>query len=107
MTNDPKDRHVLAAAVESGAQTIVTANLRDFPTSALTPHQIEALSPDAFLLRLLQQFSDEMKQIIIKQAQFLRNPPTTTDDLLAALSVHAPQFCQHVRSLLTSPNDED
>lgn len=35
MTNDPKDRHVLAAAVRSQSQIIVTQNLRDFPDEAL------------------------------------------------------------------------
>jgi predicted nucleic acid-binding protein len=29
MTNDPKDRHVLAAAVKSGARELVTFNLKD------------------------------------------------------------------------------
>ncbi|WP_206069184.1 PIN domain-containing protein [Kocuria sp. KD4] len=35
MTNDPKDRHVLAAAVRSRAELIVTSNQKDFPTTAL------------------------------------------------------------------------
>lgn len=31
MTNDPKDRHVLAAAVRANAEVVVTFNIRDFP----------------------------------------------------------------------------
>ena len=35
MTNDPDDRHVLAAAVRSHAELIVTYNRRHFPTQAV------------------------------------------------------------------------
>ncbi|MGH3168611.1 MAG: PIN domain-containing protein [Trebonia sp.] len=47
---DPKDRHVLAAAIKTGAQVIVTRNLKDFPAADLNPWDIEAKSPDAFVL---------------------------------------------------------
>ena len=50
MTNDPKDQHVLAAAVRADAAVIVTANLGDFPASALQPYDITAVHPDDFLL---------------------------------------------------------
>ena len=50
MRNHPKDRHVLAAAVRCGAQTIVTFNLKDFPADALAPWNVEAQSPDEFLI---------------------------------------------------------
>jgi predicted nucleic acid-binding protein len=33
LTNDPKDRHVLATAIRSSAQTIVTFNLKHFPST--------------------------------------------------------------------------
>ncbi len=47
MTNHPKDRHVLAAAVRCGAQVIVTFNLKDFPEDALTHWNVEAQSPNS------------------------------------------------------------
>jgi hypothetical protein len=47
---DPRDRHVLAAAIKAGAQVIVTANLKDFPAELLAPWNIEAKSPDDFVL---------------------------------------------------------
>jgi len=50
MTNDPKDRHVLAAAVVSGAQTIVTFNVKHFSKEALAAWNVEVQSPDEFLI---------------------------------------------------------
>ncbi len=50
MTNHPGDRHVLAACVRSSAHTLVTFNLKDFPAAALSPYDIEAKHPDAFVL---------------------------------------------------------
>jgi predicted nucleic acid-binding protein len=50
LSNDPKDRHVAAAALKSGAQTIVTFNLRHFPADSLAPFDIEAVHPDEFLV---------------------------------------------------------
>jgi predicted nucleic acid-binding protein len=49
LTNDPGDRHVLAAAVVGRADVIVTRNLRDFPSASLAPFDLEALDPDRFL----------------------------------------------------------
>lgn len=50
MTNDPKDRHVLAAAVRGGAEVLVTENLKDFPGSAAPPYGLDVLHQDEFLL---------------------------------------------------------
>ena len=46
---DPGDRHVLAAAIAGRADGIVTYNLKDFPTTNLAPHGIEAQHSDEFL----------------------------------------------------------
>jgi hypothetical protein len=55
VANDPKDRHVLAAAIVSHASVIVTSNLRDFSDTALTPFAIEAQSSDQFLTILADE----------------------------------------------------
>src|SRR5262245_45749695 len=54
MPINTKDRHVLAAAVASGSEIIVTQNLKDFPQHLLKPLEVEALSADDFLIH---QFS--------------------------------------------------
>jgi predicted nucleic acid-binding protein len=63
MSNHPKDRHVLAAAVRCGAQTIVTFNLKDFPADALAQWNVEAQSPDEFLIH---QYHLQPKVVIEK-----------------------------------------
>ncbi len=46
---DPKDRHVLAAAIKCSAQHIITHNHRDFPSDVLEEFDISTLTPDEFL----------------------------------------------------------
>jgi hypothetical protein len=102
MPNHPKDRHVLAAAVASGAQLIVTQNLRDFPADMLAPFSIEAWSPDAFLQQLFEQSPQDTVPALQKQAAALRNPPKTVEDILEALARHAPTFATRVRDCATA-----
>jgi hypothetical protein len=49
---DDGDRHVLAAAIEARAGTIVTFNLRHFPADMLAPFGVTARDPDSFLCGL-------------------------------------------------------
>lgn len=52
---DPDDRHVLAVAIECGADVLVTANLDDFPQVYLNQFGIEATHPDEFVFALLER----------------------------------------------------
>ena len=52
---DPADVHVLATAIASGAETIITLNLKDFPTRELSHHGVTARAPDAVLMDLWLQ----------------------------------------------------
>jgi hypothetical protein len=102
MTNDPKDRHVLAAAVRANIGLIVTDNLRDFPGAACAPYDIETQTADEFLSYALDQDPPAVVGAIRTMATKRRRPPTTPADLLAALSGPLPTFAGEAAPLLAS-----
>lgn len=65
---DPADRHVVEAALASGAALVVTANLRDFPQRLMAGLGLRAIHPDAFLLELHRAAPDAV-QGALAQAQ--------------------------------------
>lgn len=56
---DPDDRHVFATAIRTGAEHIVTENLRDFPDDALEPFGITAVTADDFLSSTFELYPGE------------------------------------------------
>lgn len=92
MTNDPKDRHVLAAAIHGQAALIVTANLKDFPAEALAPYGIEAVHPDEFLLDQLDLYPRQTIQCLQEQRAAYRSPSFTPPEFYNSLRHTAPQF---------------
>lgn len=98
MTNDEKDRHVLAVAVMSKSQVIVTSNIQDFPLAALDPFGIEAQTPDEFLTHLLDLNPRSLVKILTEQAQDLDNPPMSVQEVLEDLALHAPGFVDIISS---------
>jgi hypothetical protein len=96
MTNHPKDRHVHAVAVHASASTIVTANLKHFPASALDPHSIAAQSPDDFLCSLLKPAAQAIAQVLRQLVIEYRSPPLSIDQLLASLAKNAPTFAERL-----------
>jgi predicted nucleic acid-binding protein len=85
---DPDDCHVLAAAIRSGAQVLVTSNLRDFPAGDLAPWDLEAKSPDDFVLDQIGIDARIVFSCVQQIADSRRRHPKTIDDLLSQLERH-------------------
>ncbi len=97
MTNDPKDRHVLAAALTGGAAIIVTPNLRDFSRAALQPHNIDAVHPDTFLLDQLDLYPEVTVRCLKELIEDRKRPALTLDAFLVQLARSVPHFADEVR----------
>lgn len=102
MTNNAKDRHVLATAIHVGAKIIVTHHRRHFPIHALAPYGIEAQSADTFLNALFVANPNALRQIITEQAEDLKNPPQSVEQVLDNLSLEAPTFVRALRERMSA-----
>ena len=96
MTNDPKDRHVLAAAVRCGAHAIVTSNLKHFPPESVKPYDLDALTPDDFLVHQFHLNPDLFTEKVVAQAEARG---VILVDLLARLSKWAPRAARLLADL--------
>lgn len=83
---DPGDRHVVAAAIVSGANLIVTANLADFPAPSL-PDGLRVSPPDDFVLSMIDADIEAVVAVVETQAASLRHPPMTIAELLDGLAI--------------------
>lgn len=95
-----RDQHVVTTAIHAGAQLIVTQNLRDFPSEALSPLGIAACDADTFLLELFDVSPETMCRIVHDQAADLRNPPMTVSLVLEFIGELAPRFAHLVQTTL-------
>ncbi len=82
---DIDDRHVLAAAIKSGAQAIVTFNLKDFPSDELEKYGVEAINPDSFVHNQLDLKPGTVLEVIKKHRLSLKKPPKSVADYLDTL----------------------
>jgi predicted nucleic acid-binding protein len=82
---DPDDRHVVAAAIHSGASLIVTFNLQDFPAEQLQRYNLAAQHPDDFIFDLLDLHSARVCEAAANHRRSLKNPPKTADEYLDTL----------------------
>ena len=94
MTNDPKDRHILAAAVHRDADAIITSNVRHFPRSSVARHDIVVFTPDAFLLHQFEIDQSLLREKLRVQASARG---LALSGLLDRLEHHAPNCVRLLR----------
>ena len=101
MTCDPKDRHILAAAVRGGAEVLVTFNLKDFPGESVAPFDVEVVHSDDFLLDQLDLHHAPTLRAIVDLVDAYDSPAMTMDDYLFVLTrAGVPKFAGAVRAKL-------
>ena len=96
LTNDPKDHHVVAAALRGNASIIVTGNLRDFHP---LPSGVTAQAPDDFLCGFLGR-TDAILAGLERVRTNWPKPWPSYERLLTQLATFTPQFTDYVLSAL-------
>jgi predicted nucleic acid-binding protein len=98
MTNDEKDRHVVAAAVHSQAPIILTFNLRHFRREHVEPWGIRALHPQSFLIEI---FREEQAVVRTKLDQQAADRGRSLSQLLNILNATVPDFVATVSAAIS------
>ena len=82
---DLKDRHVLAAAIKTNANIIVTNNLKDFPEDYLVTYGLAAKNADDFLTETIDLNPTTAIHSFRKLVMNRRNPDLDEFEVLASL----------------------
>src|SRR5262249_19235357 len=98
MTNDSKDRHVMASAVRPSAEVLVACNISEFSEAAVKSYDVVAIHPDEFLIDQLDLYPGVTVEVLRQQAASYRREPTSVSGILVLLErTGAPQFAAEVR----------
>ena len=79
---DEKDKHVLAAAIKTNANLVVTNNLKDFPEDYLSSFGLSAKNADDFLSDIIDLNQKQSKKAFLELVRNKRNPPVTVYEVL-------------------------
>jgi hypothetical protein len=96
---DSEDRHVLAAAIKTHAQTIVTFNLSDFPAKVISKYNIEVQHPDEFFRHLIDLSPSKFLRTVHETRLSLKKPPKNPEEYLQSLEQQSlPQTVSYLRN---------
>lgn len=82
---DADDRHVVAAAIQTRAEAIITFNVKDFPSETLKKYGLKAIHPDDFIADLINLNVGCVIEAVRRHRASLKNPPFTTNEYLDCL----------------------
>ena len=94
---DPKDAHVIAAAVKTRASVIVTENVRHFPEQILAPLDLEAKTADSFIADTIDLDAGRAVAAVRRMRERFKKPDKTPEILL--LDMEAAGLTQTVDAL--------
>jgi len=94
-----ENKHVVATAIQSQSEVIVTQNISDFPDNELALYNLEAQTPDEFLVHHFTLEETKTVRTVTELLEDLTNPPYTPDEYLSKLEqVGLVTFAQLLRN---------
>lgn len=97
---DPKDRHVVAAALQGQANVIVTDNLRDFAPAALASLNLSVQSADEFLVSQFEVDPLLAAAGVRQQLARLQRPPRTPAEHIELIRPSLPSYAEVLEEYL-------
>jgi predicted nucleic acid-binding protein len=88
LDNDPKDRHVAAAALTASAQSIITLNLVDFESKVLRDAGVDIVVPGEFVDEILRGFPEVVLMAVTHIADRWTKPSRTPEEIVDLLATH-------------------
>jgi hypothetical protein len=92
-TNDPKDRHILAAAIHAKAECILTMNAKHFKKADLSAWGITATHPVEYLKSLYDLAAGVVVSVQYRMAEIRKKDLIA---ILSRLSAGIPDLTRHV-----------
>jgi predicted nucleic acid-binding protein len=95
--NDPDDRHAVAVAIRSNADSIVTFNRKDFNENELEKFDLYTEHPDEFISNMIEIYTPRVISAVREMRARLKNPPKEVGEFLETL--HSQGLPQSVAKL--------
>ncbi|WP_433167504.1 PIN domain-containing protein [Kribbella sp. CA-247076] len=102
MQADPKDKHVLAAAVRSESAVLVTDNVKDFNPPSTGPNAMRVEKLSQFLSRKLQENPQQVQGALQDMVNRNKRDPRTMSQLLDKMAAQPElrAFAQNLNSVV-------